>query len=80
MIIALPVGGQTGRKENMKLYRIENILELLEFEKEENSNEYVGFEINDSGNLVMIFKEHEPNYPEAEAVLECELLESAGKY
>lgn len=64
----------------MKMYKIENILELLEFEKNENGNEFVGFEINDSGNLVLIFKEHAPDYPEAEAVLECELLESEGEY
>ena len=64
----------------MKMYKIADIIELLEFEKEENSNEYVGFEINDSGNLVMVFKEHEPDFPEAEAVLECELLESEGEY
>ena len=68
----------------MKLYKIENILELLEFEKEENSNEYVGFEINESGTLVMIFKEHEPDWKDedgfGEAVEKLELLESEGEY
>ena len=62
----------------MKLYKIENIIELLEFEKEENGNDYVGFEINDSGNIVMVFKEHAPDFPEG--VLEIELLESEGEY
>ena len=64
----------------MKMYKVKNIIELLEFEKEENRNEYVGFEINDSGNLVMVFKEHEPDYQKGEATLECELLESEGEY
>lgn len=62
----------------MKLYKIENIMELLQFEFKENDNRYVGFEINESGNLVMVFKEHEPDFPEA--VLECELLEDEGEY
>lgn len=62
----------------MKMYKIDNIIELLTFEKEENMNEYVGFEINDSGNLVIIVKEHDPDFPEA--VQELELLESEGEY
>lgn len=62
----------------MKLYKTKNIIELLQFEYEENCNVFVGFEINESGNLVMIFKEHDPEFPEA--VLECELLESAGEW
>ena len=68
----------------MKMYKTENILELLEFEKNENGNEFVGLEINDSGNLVLIFKEHEPDWVDeegcGEAVLECELIESEGEY
>lgn len=55
-----------------------DIIELLTFEKEENNNEYVGFEINEAGNLVITVKEHDPDYPEA--VAELELLESEGEY
>lgn len=62
----------------MKLYKTKNIIELLQFEHEENHDNYVGFEINESGNLVMVFKEHEPDLPDA--VIEYELLESAGEW
>ena len=62
----------------MKMYKMSYIIDLLNFEKEENNNEYVGFEINESGNLVITVKEHDPDYPEA--VAEIELLESEGEY
>jgi len=62
----------------MKMYKMADIIELLTFEKQENNNEYVGFEINEAGNLVITVKEHDPDYPEA--VAELELLESEGEY
>lgn len=62
----------------MKMYKMADIIDLLTFEKEENYNEYVGFETNETGNLVITVKEHDPDYPEA--VAEIELLESEGEY
>lgn len=67
----------------MKMYKIDQIMELLQLGKESEDG-YVGFEINDKGNLVMILKQHEPDWEDdegfGEAVEEVELLEHAGEY
>lgn len=66
------------QRTRIKMYKLEKMIEFLTFEKDENNNEYVGFEINEAGNLVITVKEHDPDYPEA--VAELELLESEGEY
>lgn len=66
----------------MKMYRIDDIIEILQDGKE-SDNEYVGFEAGNEGNLVIILKEHAPGWMDSdgfgEAVEEIELLESAGE-
>nr|WP_288978431.1 alcohol dehydrogenase [uncultured Blautia sp.] len=67
----------------MKMYKIDQIIELLQLGKESKDG-YVGFENNDKGNLVIAFKEHVPDWEDeegfGEAVEEVELLEHAGEY
>lgn len=45
----------------MKMYKIDQIMELLQLGKE-SEDCYVGFENNDKGNLVIILKQHEPDW------------------
>ncbi len=67
----------------MKMYKIDQIIELLQLGKE-SKDDYVGFENNDKGNLVITFKEHVPDWEDeegfGEAVEEVELLEHVGEY
>lgn len=67
----------------MKMYKIDQIIELLQLGKE-SKDDYVGFENNDKGNLVITFKEHVPDWEDeegfGEAVEEVELLEHSGEY
>lgn len=67
----------------MKMYKIDQIMELLQLGKESKDG-YVGFENNDKGNLVMTLKVHEPDWEDeegyGEAVEEVELLEHAGEF
>lgn len=66
----------------MKMYKISSIEELLQCGIESGDN-YVGFEINDNNNLIMIFKTNEPDWRDdgfGEAVMELELLEDEGEY
>ena len=67
----------------MKMYKIDGSYEGAQLGKE-SEDCYVGFEINDKGNLVMILKQHEPDWEDdegfGEAVEEVELLEHSGEY
>lgn len=67
----------------MKMYKMYKVLEILQTGKE-TDNEYVGFEINSEGNLVITLKEHAPGWIGTdgfgEAVEELELLECVGEY
>lgn len=49
----------------MKMYEIDQIIELLQSGKE-SEDCYVGFVINDKGNLVMILKQHAPDWEDDE--------------
>lgn len=67
----------------MRMYKTDDIIEILHDSKEYD-NKYVGFEVNDKGNLIITLKEHAPGWRDSdgfgEAVEELELLESAGEY
>ena len=67
----------------MKMYKIDQIIELLRLGKE-SEDDYVGFENNEKGNLVITLKQQAPDWEDeegvGEAVEEVELLEHAGEY
>ncbi len=67
----------------MKMYRIDQVIEILETLKEEDNN-FVGFDVSDEGNLLIVGKEHEPGWANedgyGEAVVEIELVEDVGEY
>lgn len=67
----------------MEMYRIDDIIEILQTGKE-TDNEYVGFEISSENNLIITLKEHAPDWRDndgfGEAVEEIELMESVGEY
>ena len=67
----------------MKMYKIDQIIELLRLGKE-SEDDYVGFQNNEKGNLVITLKQHAPDWEDeegfGEAVEEVELLEHAGEY
>lgn len=64
----------------MKLYKVADIVEILTEYQEIGIDGYCGFTINDRGNLVIILKDHEPDYPDLEAVEEVEVLKDEGEY
>ena len=67
----------------MKMYKTKEIIDLLQEGLRINNN-YVGFEENEGGNLLITLKEHSPGWRDAdnfgEAVIEIELQESEGEY
>lgn len=68
----------------MKMYKVKNIVDILLDCQEIGINGYCGFEIKENGNLVIILKDHIPDWCDeegfGEAVEEVELLEDEGEY
>jgi len=67
----------------MKMYRIDQVIEVLSDLREEENN-FAGFDVSDEGNLLIIAKEHEPNWVDedgfGEAITEVELVEDVGDW
>lgn len=61
-----------------KMYKVNFIVELLLECQEIGIDGYCGFAFNEKGNLEIILKEHEPDYPEA--VQQVEILNHEGEY
>ena len=49
----------------MRMYKTDDIIEILQDSKE-CDNKYVGFEVNDKGNLIITLKEHAPGWRDSE--------------
>lgn len=62
----------------MKMYKVEDIVEILLHEQEIGINGYCGFSFNREGNLLITLKDHKPEY--GEAVEEVEILQDEGDY